>query len=1159
MKRLLLTLTIVTTILFQAHSSEVLKGREADKAVPGAEMVWLKDATRVPAFIKFRQDERISFTSWQDWMAERYFKDQTHIGFEFVSETSDKLGMTHYRYKQTADGKKVTLGTWIVHTMNGQVVSMNGLLFDDITVLSSAINEAQALSTALNYIGGEVYKWQIPAEEAAIKEITNDPNATYYPEGELEYVNSDASVKTTDLHLAWRFDIYSSQPLARKNVFVDAITGNVVDAYDLIHEADSNITAVTGYVDTQNIVADWTGSVMRLRETGRGNGIITLDMNNGTSGAGVDFTHPDNFWDETSLHRFGTDAHFGTESTYDYYYNHFNRNSIDDNGFILRSRVHYGNNFANAFWDGQFMTYGDGNNGNSPFTALDVCGHEVTHGLTSNTANLIYQAESGALNESFSDVFAAAIEYDALGPNSGEWLIGEDLNFLIRNMSNPNVLGDPDTYFGSFWASLTGGDNGGVHTNSGVQNYWFYLLTEGGAGTNDNGDSYNVTGIGIEDAAAIAYRNLTVYLMESSQYEDARLYGIQSAVDLFGACGQEAASTWEAWYAVGVGDPYTGGIETDFIANHEEHCASPATVDFTNHTLLASTYSWNFGDGNTSTAYSPTHTYQTDGVYTVTLIASSTCDADTLVFTDYIKVGPSYPCNVSFPANGGLGQTQTGCEGYLFDNGGPNEPYTANYVGSMTIAPTGAVSVTLEFIEFDVEADPSCQYDYLTVYDGPSTASPILGTYCNGNNPPTFLTSTGSSITVAFTSDVALEEDGFEIGWECNIPSEDPIADFEADLTETCEGTIHFTDLSAVGNNVATGWYWEFGDGATDTVQNPTHTYTTSGTYTVLMVAINPIGTDTVIKTNYIDVSKPIAPVGDDVEVCPGDAADLIASSAGTNYWYDSPTSTNVLHVGDTFTTPIVQQSTPFYVESVEFGPAQQGGKADNSGGGGYFQFFQSIFFDAFATFNLSSVTVYASTPGDRDIVVYDQFGTVVHDTTMWVATGEQQLDLNWVFEPGTDYEFTLAAGSTTNLYRNNAGVNYPYEIPGVVSVTRSSAGTDPYGYYYFFYNWEVQDICISDRGMISASTGECTGVDEIGNSEFEVYPNPSNGQFTLTWNDQVRPDMINIYDASGSLVSGLTTNSTQNRLDLDLSDLASGIYLLKGSNGIIAERIVIE
>ena len=165
------------------------------------------------------------------------------------------------------------------------------------------------------------------------------------------------------------------------------------------------------------------------------------------------------------------------------------------------------------FGNGSQMTYGDGNASWNPLVSLDIVGHEVSHGVTEYSAGLVYSYESGALNESFSDIFGEAIENFATGSN--DWLMGEDIGVnpgsALRSMADPPIKGDPDTYLGTNWR-FDSADNGGVHTNSGVQNKWFYLMAVGEAGVNDNGQSYNVTGIGIDDAEAIAYRNLTVYL-----------------------------------------------------------------------------------------------------------------------------------------------------------------------------------------------------------------------------------------------------------------------------------------------------------------------------------------------------------------------------------------------------------------------------------------------------------------------------------------------------------------------------------------------------------------------------------------------------------------------------------------------------------------------
>ena len=140
--------------------------------------------------------------------------------------------------------------------------------------------------------------------------------------------------------------------------------------------------------------------------------------------------------------------------TYDFYFSNFNRNSIDDQGFTLRSYVHYNENYNNAFWDGSRMTYGDGNGSSEPLTAIDIIAHEITHGLTSFTADLIYANESGALNESFSDIFGTSIEWYAK-PGDGDWRLGEDIGRVIRRLDNPKALGNPDTYEGVNWDSIT--------------------------------------------------------------------------------------------------------------------------------------------------------------------------------------------------------------------------------------------------------------------------------------------------------------------------------------------------------------------------------------------------------------------------------------------------------------------------------------------------------------------------------------------------------------------------------------------------------------------------------------------------------------------------------------------------------------------------------
>ena len=319
----------------------------------------------------------------------------------------------------------------------------------------------------------------------------------------------------------------------------------------------------------------------RLREYGRGGGIATYDAKSGTSfSLSTDFVDNDTNFDSNNG-KVGVSVHWALEHTYDYYLNVLNRNSFDNNGGKLIAYTHYDSAWFNASWDGTRMKFGDGTGNNVPLVSIDIVSHEMTHGVTQYTANLIYQNEYGALNESFSDIFGTAVEFRALGP-SANWFIGEG-GARLRSMSNPKQFGQPDTYQGQNWYNGTA-DGGGVHTNSGVQNHWYYLLSEGGIGINDNGYSYSVTGIGLDNASKIAYRNLANYLIPTSEYSDTRLGSIYAAQDLFGQGSSELQSVIEAWNAVGVMKPSlypTVGIQADTVKFFAEAQFNTDTADIT--------------------------------------------------------------------------------------------------------------------------------------------------------------------------------------------------------------------------------------------------------------------------------------------------------------------------------------------------------------------------------------------------------------------------------------------------------------------------------------------------------------------------------------------------------------------------------------------------
>lgn len=486
-----------------------------------------------------------------------------------VRKKSDKkikiynFNLKHEKYHLYYNGIKIEYSDIRVHYENDKVVMINGDYVPEINIsIKPEITKEYAINKALEYIGADKYIWENQEENIWLQNKFGEKEATFYPQPELVICKNYLSQSDTSYHIAYKMDIYAISPLSRDYIYVNAITGEVINIEPRIKTVNAN--AATRYSGTRTISTELNGSTYRLRDydNSRGDGIETYNLNNSTSySSATDFTDADNNWtsgeyDNTAKDNGALDAHWSAIMTYDYFQNIHGRDSYDDAGTAIESYVHYGTNYENAFWNGSVMTYGDGNTNFDILTSIDVAAHEIGHAVCTHTAGLAYRNESGAINEGLSDIWGACVEEYATNDKE-TWLIGEDIDLRVghdglRSMSNPNAEGDPDTYLGDFWYTGTG-DHGGVHTNSGVMNHWFYLLTEGGTGTNDNDDNYNVTGIGITSAAEITYRAESVYMTSNTTYADARTHTIQSAEDLFGTNSQEVSSVISAWYAVGVG------------------------------------------------------------------------------------------------------------------------------------------------------------------------------------------------------------------------------------------------------------------------------------------------------------------------------------------------------------------------------------------------------------------------------------------------------------------------------------------------------------------------------------------------------------------------------------------------------------------------------
>jgi Zn-dependent metalloprotease len=352
---------------------------------------------------------------------------------------------------------------------------------------------------------------------------------------------------------------------------VDANSLQLLDKFDEVMTNQSAGTGNTLLSGAVTITTDSQTGGFALRDPSRSNN-YTTNMANRQIGQGKIFTDADNTWGNfatTDTATVGADAHYGQALTWDYYKNVHGRNGIDGSGTTTHSRVHYGRKYSNAFWsDTCFcMTYGDGDGTTIlPLVAIDVAGHEMSHGVTSRTAGLIYSGESGGLNEGNSDIFGAMVEFYANNAkNPPNYLVGERLykvnngvpnpTTALRYMFKPSLDGkSPDCYSATI-GSLD------VHYSSGVANHFFYLLAEGAVVPTGfsltpsqlvcNGNSA-ISGVGRDAASKIWYRALTVYMTSNTNYAAARTATLNSAADLYGNGSAQYNAVAAAWSAVSV-------------------------------------------------------------------------------------------------------------------------------------------------------------------------------------------------------------------------------------------------------------------------------------------------------------------------------------------------------------------------------------------------------------------------------------------------------------------------------------------------------------------------------------------------------------------------------------------------------------------------------
>jgi len=399
---------------------------------------------------------------------------------------------------------------------------------------------------------------------------------TYFPDFQGQSIQLTIIPLKKETLLA--YEITSKISSAGKiKAYLNAHTGELIEAYDSLHYgfghgSDDEMKNLLTSKDNEG------SGKFALRHMDKFPKFETRSKIHGRLGpldklTGLRVLSDDDYFDDSAA----VDAHYFTEKYMKLLKSDFNRNSYDNEGTPIKSYVHvsmsfFSRKYVNAFWDGVAMSYGDGDGKNSsPLSgALDVVAHEITHGITSHSSKLIYKGESGALNESFSDIMAAYAEYK-IQPKKFDWKLGEDVwtpnkeGDALRYMDSPTkdkeaklerqkesgVTINKELYSRDFYPEKFKGteDNGGVHLNSGIPNLIFYLLSEGGQHPRLK-TKVNVEKIGIEKAVKIFYQAFTTHLMSDSKFIDAKKATIFTAADIYDE--KTAKIVESAWNAVGV-------------------------------------------------------------------------------------------------------------------------------------------------------------------------------------------------------------------------------------------------------------------------------------------------------------------------------------------------------------------------------------------------------------------------------------------------------------------------------------------------------------------------------------------------------------------------------------------------------------------------------
>ena len=475
-------------------------------------------------------------------------------GLRTLKVTVDDEGMAHTKVQQLHGGVPVWEGQAIVHlAQNGKFAHMTDDLKADV-----------AVDTTPDYTADEAIDLAVENIPDGWAGLDRDPVADLWV---MRHEGVDHLVYRVQ---TWRLDGTADD--AMPVFFIDAHSGEVVWSYNNLQTA--TCLGTTNYYGTVSVDCYSTGGLYYLEDT---TDLLGTFSYNGTTSSLSYVTSSSTTFGTSTYTKNAVEAHYAVQSTYNYYKSTFGRNGIDGAGGpagvtthgynFIASATSYSTAYVNAYWDGSMMVYGDGDGDYSnSLTALDIAGHELTHGVTEYEANLTYSGESGGLNESMSDVFGAMVERSVLGDSTDVWLIGEDAwtpgtsGDALRYMNDPLDDGYSLDYYSSAAASTD------VHYSSGISNLAFYLLSEGG--THPRGKSTtSVTAIGESAAAAIWYKALAEYMTASTNFAGARTATLSAASSLYGSTSTQYTQVGNAWAAVGVGTASSSCTSTSYTGS----------------------------------------------------------------------------------------------------------------------------------------------------------------------------------------------------------------------------------------------------------------------------------------------------------------------------------------------------------------------------------------------------------------------------------------------------------------------------------------------------------------------------------------------------------------------------------------------------------------